>query len=61
MIQKKPWYLSKTLLLAALQGVLGVLTAALAENPDLSSIGYILIMKSILDVILRALTMEPII
>ena len=56
----KKWYLSKTIWLAILQGIAGVLAAYGSENPDIYSIGYILIAKSILDIGLRFLTEKPI-
>lgn len=55
----KPWYQSKTIWIALIQGVIGVL-AALSANPDIHFVGYIAIAKSGLDIILRALTSESV-
>ena len=49
----KPWFLSKTIILAILQGTLGVLAALLAVNPELKVAGVIAILKTALDIVLR--------
>jgi len=56
---RKPWYLSKTIWIAVIQGVIGVL-ASLSTSPDIHIVGYIAIAKSGLDILLRALTSEPV-
>lgn len=60
-MDSKHWYQSKTIRLAILQGVIGIFTALLATNPDLQSVGYIVIIKSFLDIALRYVTDQPII
>ena len=56
----KPWYYSKTIVLAILQGVAGIIAAYGSENPDIYTIGYIAIAKSVLDVGIRILTYKEI-
>lgn len=57
---KKSWYQSKTLWLAIAQGVLGVITALTASNPELATIGWIATAKSLLDMFLRFGTIKEI-
>lgn len=49
----KNWYLSKTILLAILQGVSGVMLAFLANDPALSGVGWFMTGKSFIDILLR--------
>lgn len=53
----KSWYTSKTIWIAILQGILGVLVAIGTSVPN---IGWLIILKSIIDIILRGLTEKPI-
>ncbi len=50
----KRWYWSKTIQLAAIQLVTGFVEAFYTEYPP--ELGYALILKSIVDVIIRAVT-----
>ena len=49
----KVWYQSKTLWIALAQGVIGVLVVVQTSNPDL---GWIVIVKSVLDIYIRSIT-----
>ena len=53
----KKWYKSKTILVALLQAIAGILIAFQAEYP---SIGLIVIGKSLIDITIRYLTQEAI-
>lgn len=53
----KKWYLSKTVILAVLQGVLGIIVAIGSQIP---TVGWLMIVKSIIDVIIRGMTEESI-
>jgi hypothetical protein len=56
-IQAKPFWQSKTLWLAIIQAVVGVFAVVSTSYPTL---GWIVVAKSILDVILREVTNQPI-
>ena len=56
----KPWWKSKTIIIAIVQGLLGLLAAIYAEYPVLVGVGYLAILKSALDVALRTITYEEI-
>ena len=51
------WYRSRTIWLALLQAVGGILLVVVAEYPEA---GGILIAKSFIDIALRAVTVKPI-
>lgn len=53
----KKWYESKTLWVAFLSGVIGVLAVLTSEHPE---IGYLVIANSVITAILRALTTQPV-
>ena len=53
----KSIFCSKTFWVAVIQGVVGILTVVGTQVPD---IGWILIAKSVLDVLLRAITTQPV-
>ena len=53
----KDWYRSRTVLLAILQAVVGIVAIFASEYPEL---GGIVIGKSILDFVLRYATTKPI-
>lgn len=55
--QGKKWYLSKTIWLAVLQGLAGVVLAVLSIHPELA---WALILKSVIDFVLRQFTEMPI-
>lgn len=52
---KKFWQ-SKTILIACLQAIVGILTAILVEAPELRGISLIIVLKSFLDISLRFVT-----
>lgn len=49
----KPWYLSKTIWIAILQAIAGVITIIVAQDPSLLTVGWVATLKSISDVIIR--------
>lgn len=49
----KDWYKSRTLRLAILQGLAGVVTALMVTDPTLQGVGMLAIIKSIIDVSIR--------
>lgn len=53
----KKWYQSRTIVLAILTGISGIVLAFEAEFPE---VGLILVFKSIIDVALRLVTSEEI-
>jgi len=53
MEETKKWYKSRTVQLAILQAAIGIVTALITNNPTLQDVGYIAIVKSILDFLLR--------
>lgn len=55
--QIKVWYQSKVVWLAIIQGVIGIF---MVLETQLGSVGWILVGKSVLDVILRTVTNLPI-
>lgn len=57
--QKKLWQ-SKTLWIAVIQGVIGVMAVIIADNPYPEAMGTLMIMKSLLDVALRLITVKEI-
>ncbi len=57
----KRWYSSRTVWIAIVQGIVGIVTAILASNPELQTVGAVVTLKSALDIILRYLTTKPII
>jgi len=56
----KKWYKSKTLWLAILQGVAGILVAIINVNPNMKIVGGAMVVKSVIDFGLRLLTSQPI-
>lgn len=56
-VTAKNWYQSKTLWIAIIQGVLGVLAVVTTQYPEL---GGALVAKSILDFTLRFMTEKPV-
>ena len=51
---------SKTFIVATLQAVIGIIAVFTASYPELQAIGGIAVAKSILDIVLRYLTVAPI-
>lgn len=58
---KKGLWESKTVWLAVLQGIAGVLTAIIASDPAVASIGWVAFAKSVLDFTLRINTTKELI
>ncbi len=56
-LDPKKWYFSRTLWLAVLQGVLGVVIVINTQAP---TIGWIVVLKSILDILVRISTSQPV-
>jgi len=56
----KKWYQSKTIILAVAQGLIGLVVAFESVYPELSSIGLIVIFKSLVDIVLRMNTGEKV-
>jgi len=56
---KEVWR-SKTVWVAGLTGVMGILAAIMAEDPELKLAGVVAILKAILDFVLRLKTDEPV-
>lgn len=52
-------FLSKTVWVAIVQGLVGVLTALMANDPTIQTIGGVLLAKSALDLVIRILTTDP--
>lgn len=59
-ITGKEWWLSKTIWVAVGQGVLSVIGAILVENPEIKIAGGLLLVKSLIDILLRLKTDERI-
>ncbi len=57
MNNSKPLWQSKTVILALLQGLSGVLLAITQSSPTL---GYLMIVKSVCDILIRWYTDQPI-
>lgn len=53
----KPWYQSKTIWLAMVQGAIAVVLVFQEANPEM---GYLILAKSFLDVLLRYITVDTI-
>ena len=53
----KFWLYSRTVILALIQGTLGVVVAEMTIHPE---VGKLMVMKSILDIVLRFATETPI-
>ena len=51
--EMKNWYVSRTILLAVAQGIVGVIIVILSETPEIKGAGGLAIVKSILDAFLR--------
>jgi hypothetical protein len=54
----KEWTKSRTIWLALLQGIVGILVAVSIDDPAFDLAGYIAILKSIIDILLRLRTNE---
>ncbi len=57
----KPWYQSRTVGIAILQGIAGVMAAIFAVDPTIQTIGFIAVGKSVIDFMLRASTSKEIV
>jgi len=49
--------LSKTVLVAILQGILGVI---IALGSQIETVGWLMVLKSVIDILLRAITTQPV-
>jgi hypothetical protein len=56
----KPWYQSRTIWAAILQGIIGFLVAFNAENPEMNLVGWVAMLKSLYDFIIRLRTNEAV-
>lgn len=54
----KSLFTSKTFIVAVLQALIGLYAAAVQVDPTLASVGWGLIGKSVLDILLRLLTTQ---
>jgi hypothetical protein len=53
----KKWYTSKTIWLAVLQGILGVVVATSSQIP---TVGWLMLLKSAIDIMIRIVTEMPV-
>ena len=53
---QKSWYQSRTIWLAVGQAVAGILAAVFASNPALQDVGWVLVVKSLVDGYFRITT-----
>jgi hypothetical protein len=53
----KAWWASKTIWIAVLQGLLGVFVAV---GSQIELVGWLMIVKSVIDVLLRIITEQPV-
>lgn len=51
---------SRTVWVAIAQAIVGGITAAIAVNPSLEKLGWVVVGKSVFDIWLRAITTKPI-
>lgn len=58
-ITGKEWWLSKTLWIAILQSVAGILVALMTANPELKLVGAMAVVKSGIDILIRLNTVQP--
>ena len=56
----KSLFTSKTFLLAVLQAVAGIVATVMATDPNLATVGWVVIVKSVVDVLLRLVTSEKV-
>jgi hypothetical protein len=57
----KHWYQSRTIRIAIIQAIAGILTAILADYPHLQAVGVVAIIKSLVDTALRYVSNKPIV
>jgi ABC-type amino acid transport system permease subunit len=60
-MELKHWYQSKTIRIAIVQAVIGIVTAFISTYPELQAVGIIAVVKSFLDIALRYVSNTPII
>ena len=53
---KKKWYQSKTIQIAIIQAIIGLVVAIEAANPEMKAIGTVAIVKASLDAALRIIS-----
>jgi len=56
----KSIFTSKTFILAVVQAVAGIIAAVIATDPNLATVGWVVIVKSVVDVLLRLVTSEKV-
>ena len=59
-MESKHWYQSKTIRIAIVQAIVGVLAAFISAYPELKAVGIIALLKSFLDIALRYDSTTPI-
>jgi hypothetical protein len=59
-MEGKKWFESKTIWMAVIQGAVGVFAAVVTANPALATVGWVLLAKSVLDILLRMVTDKPV-
>ena len=57
----KRWYQSKTIRIAIIQALIGIVTAFVSSYPELQAVGIVAVIKSFLDIALRYVTNAPIV
>ena len=56
----KSLFASRTFLLAVVQAVAGIYAAAVVVDPTITTLGWGMILKSVIDVLLRIYTSQPV-
>lgn len=54
------WWQSRTIQFAAIQFIVGLIAAIIAEYPQIATIGWVAIVKSVFDILLRLDTFKKI-
>jgi len=58
--KKKSIFKSKTFWIAVVQSIVAIVVVVEAQYPELQAIGGVLVLKSILDIVLRQITSEAV-
>jgi len=59
-MKKKSIFKSRTFWLACLQAAIGIVVIVTTQYPELQTVGEIAILKSVLDMVLRLVTAQPV-
>jgi hypothetical protein len=59
-IYMKSIFSSRTFWLAVAQAVVGIYAIVVTQHPEIATIGYVAIVKSVIDIVLRYLTNQPV-